>query len=88
MNEKELEKALKALANKRRLAILKLLKKSKSAHVTEIATVIKLSLKATSKHLTIMTAAGLVEGEQRGANVVYVLREDLSNVAKYILNIL
>ncbi|MEK7093489.1 MAG: metalloregulator ArsR/SmtB family transcription factor [Patescibacteria group bacterium] len=62
---KDLERILKALANKRRLAILKYLKGGR-ASVSDIAKTIKLSFKATSKHLTILTGAGVLEKEQEG----------------------
>ena len=42
---KELEKMLKALANRRRLAILKYLKENREAYVGNIADVIHLSLR-------------------------------------------
>jgi len=64
MSEKELEKVLKALANKRRLAILKFIKKSNRASVGEIAGAIKLSFKATSKHLLILSNVDILEKEQ------------------------
>ena len=51
---KEAEKILKALANARRLAIVKYLRKEKEATVGDIAEAIKLSFKATSKHLDLV----------------------------------
>ncbi len=62
---KELEKPLKALANRRRLAILKYLKQNREASVGEIAGTIKLSFRATSKHLGILAAADILDKEQR-----------------------
>ena len=47
MNDKELERILKALANGRRIAILKFIKKSGRASVGEIADAIKLSFKTS-----------------------------------------
>ena len=47
MKVEELEKQLKTLANRRRLAILKYLKSHREAAVSEIADAIHLSLKAT-----------------------------------------
>ncbi len=70
---KELEKQYKALANRRRLAILKYLKTRKSASVGEIAHYIKLSLKATSKHLAVLYAVDAVEKEQKGLSAIYSL---------------
>jgi len=73
MNEKELEKVLKALANKRRVAILKYLKRVGTASVGEIADTIKLSFKATSKHLVILSNTDIVEKEQISLTMIYFL---------------
>ena len=83
---KELERVLKALANKRRLAIVKYLKKEKEAKVGEIAGAIRLSFKATSKHLGILSAADVVEKEQRSLEMWYKLSLGRHHVAKYISN--
>ncbi len=61
---KKLERTLKALANKRRFAILRFLKKEKEATVGYIAGEMSLSFKATSKHIGILAAADIVEKEQ------------------------
>ena len=66
---KELERSLKALANKRRLAILKYLKQKKEAPVGEIAEAIKLSLRATSKHLGVLASVDIVEKDQRSLQI-------------------
>lgn len=70
-NIKNLERALKALANKRRLAILQYLKKEGEANVGDIASEIKLSFTATSKHLGVLSAADIVEKEQRSLEMWY-----------------
>jgi len=70
---KELERTLKALANKRRLEVLKFLKKNKEATVSEISEAIHLSFKATSKHLRVLSSVDLIEGEQRSLNIWYHL---------------
>jgi len=85
---KNLEKQLKALANRRRLAILKYLKKVRQAPVGEIAGEINLSVKATSKHLNILAAADILEREQRSLSVFYRLSQDPSLTAKQVINIL
>ena len=81
---KELERILKALANKRRLAIIKYLKQEKEATVGDIAEKIKLSFKATSKHLGILAVVDIVEKEQRSLQVWYRLSPQLHHVAKYV----
>jgi DNA-binding transcriptional ArsR family regulator len=68
---KNLERSLKALANRRRLAILRHLKKNKEASVAEIAGAIHISLKATSKHLGVLAGADIVEREQRSLFMFY-----------------
>lgn len=84
----KLEKILKALANRRRLAILKYLKKRKEASVGEIAGIIKLSLKATSKHLIVLSAADLVEREQRSLLMFYRLSAKQPPAARLIISLL
>jgi DNA-binding transcriptional ArsR family regulator len=88
MNDiKDLEKQLKAFANKRRLAILAYLKKIRFSHVGDIATEIKLSFKSTSRHLAILRAAGIVESEQRDLYVYYFLNKQSEPLANYIISI-
>jgi DNA-binding transcriptional ArsR family regulator len=82
---KELERILKSVANKRRLAILKFLKRVKEASVQDIADEIHLSLKSTSKHLGILIAADVLEKEQRRLYVFYRLATEPPTVVKNIL---
>jgi len=85
---KDLEKSLKSLANRRRLAILKYLKENREASVTEIAGAIKLSLKATSKHLRILATTDIVEREQRSLSMFYRLSPEQKPAVKYIISLL
>ena len=85
---KELERPLKALANRRRLAILKYLKREKEASVGDIAKAIRLSFKATSKHLGILAAADIVERDQRSLQMFYRLSGSLPAAARHILSLL
>lgn len=80
------ERILKALANRRRLAIVRYLKRKKHAVVGEIADEIKLSFKATSKHLGVLYAAEIVEREQQSLQMVYQLAHNLHLTAKHISN--
>lgn len=82
---KELEKQMKALANKRRLAILKYLKNTHEAAVGDIAGEIRLSFKATSKHLGVLYAAGIVEKDQRNVMMFYSLMRALHPATKHVL---
>ncbi|MDP3874901.1 MAG: metalloregulator ArsR/SmtB family transcription factor [bacterium] len=80
MKEKELEKMLKALANRRRLAIISLLRKRKEVNVGEIAETIHLSIKSTSRHLAILFGADILEREQRSSEVFYRLNNFIPDV--------
>ena len=73
MKEQELERVLKALANRRRLAILRCLKYKGRKSVGDIAQEIKLSFKATSKHLMILANVDILEKEQISLVVLYGL---------------
>ena len=88
MKEKGLERILKALANKRRMAIVHFLKKAKQSPVGDIASEIKLSFAATSRHLGILLAADIVEKEQRGLQMWYRLADDLSHPARVVTALL
>ena len=83
---RNLERTLKALANHRRLTIIKYLKKEGEATVGDIAANIKLSFKATSKHLGVLYASEIVEKEQRSLQMFYTLASNLHSIAKHISN--
>ena len=85
---KELEKQLKALANNRRLSILKFLKNHSKSPVGGVAKEIKLSFKATSKHLGILYSAGLVEKTQVSLSVLYSLVPILPKGIKNVIDVL
>jgi len=86
MNEKELEKMLKALANKRRLAILKVLGAGKEKMVGEISERIKLSFRSTSRHLSILYSAGILDRRQVALQVLYKISSDIPKIASNILS--
>ena len=85
---KETEKILKALANRRRLAIVKYLNKTKTASVGDISEEIKLSFKATSKHLGILHSADIVEREQIGLTMMYRLYNPAHIILKSVIPII
>ncbi len=66
-------RALRALANAKRLDLLFTLRRSGARTLTDLASSIRLSIKSTQKHLTLLLAAGLVESERRGRYVYYHL---------------
>ena len=88
MTEKELEKNLKALANKRRILIIKFIKKSGRASVGEVAEAIKLSFKATSKHLMILANADILEKEQVSLTMFYFISKTPNPLISKLLSIL
>lgn len=73
MGLKELEKYFKGLANRRRLEIILYLQKVRTTSVTDLAAHIHLSFKSTSRHLTVLRLAGIVERNQIGLIAVYSL---------------
>ena len=85
---KKLERILKALANRRRLAILKYLKENKEASVAEIAYEIDLSFKSTSKHLGVLSAIDIIGKNQRSLQMFYYLSENQDPAVKYIISLL
>lgn len=88
MSDKELEKIFKALANKRRITILKFIKKSGRVSVGEIADAIKLSFKATSKHLMILSNTDILEKEQISLMMFYFLPKDNNPVISKFLSLI
>lgn len=87
-NLRNLEKILKALANKRRLAILEHLKSNKEASVGDIARAINLSIKATSKHLNILLSLDILEKDQVSTQIFYRLSSDQKQITKYLLSLI
>ncbi|MDP3965402.1 MAG: ArsR family transcriptional regulator, partial [bacterium] len=73
---------------RRRLAILRFVKKSKEASVGDIADEIKLSLKSTSRHLSVLFSAGLLEREQRSLQVFYKLAPDIAEPVRRVVSTL
>ncbi|MFA4937503.1 MAG: metalloregulator ArsR/SmtB family transcription factor [Patescibacteria group bacterium] len=88
MTIKQLERVLKALANKRRLEILEYLKNINKASVGDIASKIKLSLKATSKHLSVLFSADIVEKEQVNVAVFYRHAKNQDPLTEKLINLL
>ncbi len=88
MNSKNLEKILKAVANKRRLAILDYLSKEKIVNVGGIAEHINLSFKSTSRHLAVFRATDIVDREQIGLENFYSISKDMPEVVKQIMHYL
>ncbi|MEK7614506.1 MAG: metalloregulator ArsR/SmtB family transcription factor [Patescibacteria group bacterium] len=88
MKDKELEKSLKALANRRRLSIIRFIKNKKEVSVGDISSEIKLSFKSTSRHLSVLFSAGILEREQRSLQVFYRLADDIIEPVRRIIAVL
>ena len=70
-NLKEMEKIIKALADKNRLRIIYLLNGKRDICVCEITDIIGLSQPTISSHLRLLENAGLVESDKDGLWVNY-----------------
>lgn len=87
MDNQNYEKVFKALGNSRRLDIIAYLLKHKEASVGDIANNIKLSFKATSKHLILLSTINILKKEQRNLLVFYYINSSVSKGIKSIINI-
>jgi DNA-binding transcriptional ArsR family regulator len=85
---KKVEQILKALANKRRLAILIFLALEREASVGEIADHLHISMKATSRHLAILAHADILDREHRSKEVYYALVVPTPATVKHVLSLL
>ncbi len=82
------ERTLKALANRRRLAVIRFLKGRKGEPVGAIAKEIKLSFRSTSKHLAILAAADILDKEQHGLAMFYFVNRAMPRIAKLVVEAL
>lgn len=73
MKDKEFEKIFKALGNRRRIAMVRFIKRVREANVGMLAREMNLSLPATSRHLSILEKACILEKTQRNREVFYHL---------------
>jgi ArsR family transcriptional regulator len=85
MKINQTEKILKALANRRRIKIVKYLAENKKACVTELAGHLGLSFKSTSKHIAVLKNADLIEAEQVSLNNYYQLVRPLHAFVRELL---
>ncbi len=86
MEINQTEKTLKALANRRRLKIIKYIFKNKKASVSELSEYLNLSLKSTSKHLLILKNVEILDSEQIRLTRFYALVYPLSPLVKEIVS--
>lgn len=88
MSPRELEKLLKAVGNRRRIAILQYLKKHHEASVGELANEIHLSFRSTSRHLTVLSSAGIIESDQRSTQIFYSIVSEQNLIVLKIISLL
>ncbi len=86
MEINQAEKIFKALANRRRLKIIKYLYNNKKASVTELAGHLNLSFKSTSKHLAVLKNADIVEAEQVSLAFFYSISQPPNPLVKQLLS--
>lgn len=86
--ENEVGRLLKALANRRRLQIIRYLARTKEATVADIAEHLKLSLKATSKHLQLLIQTDILDRRQQSLFVYYRLVKPSHSVVHEVLTLL
>lgn len=79
---KNIEKTIKALADKNRLRIIYLLNKKKDLCVCEITDIIGLSQPTISSHLRLLENAGLIESVKDGLWVNYNISSRLDPLSK------
>ena len=75
---RELIKVFKAVADKNRLRIFKMLQHKKMC-ACELSAALGITRPSVSRHLSLMKDAGLVEDERNGPWVDYMLCEEKSN---------
>ncbi len=83
---KDLERVIKALADKNRLRILKMLQ-CKPMCVCEIREVLGLAQPTVSKHLKILKEAGIIEDWQVGLWTNYQLKPQNTYAKKIVANL-
>ncbi len=88
MNTKQFERVFKALGNKRRLDIVLYLTEVKEATVGEIAGKIKLSFRATSKHLILLRNAGFLDRDQRSHEMYYRIDKTQPSTISRIISLM
>lgn len=76
----ELEKIFKALSDRNRIRILKMLQK-KSLCVCEIREILDLAVSTVSKHLSILREAGLISDWKEGKWINYKINPQPSQIA-------
>ncbi|MBX9765293.1 metalloregulator ArsR/SmtB family transcription factor, partial [Patescibacteria group bacterium] len=82
ITSKELERIFKALANKRRIEIIRFVRLKRESTVGDIAEETNLSFKGVSKHMRILYSVGILEREQNGSQALYKLPSNLTETVR------
>jgi len=85
---KELIQVLKAVADKNRIRIIKMIEKKKMC-VCELSAVLKITQPSVSRHLSILNNAGILKDERNGQWIDYSLDDErINQYAPVIKNII
>lgn len=76
MDDSRLEQAFKALANEKRIVILKLLLEEKEMFLQGISERLNIPLKTAARNLAVLKAAGFVLSTTKRAQVMYVINAE------------
>ncbi len=79
------EAVLKALANRRRLRMLLMLRHRQELHVSGLADESRLPLKTVSRNLRLLERAGMVLSEIRRGRVFYRLNPDAPSLGRVVI---
>ncbi len=82
------EAVLKALANRRRLRMVLMLRHRRELHVSGLADESRLPLKTVSRNLRLLERAGIVLSEVRHGRVFYTLNPDAPSLGTAVIGAL
>lgn len=85
---RETEAVLKALANRRRLAMLLVLRDRRELHVSALTDELRLPLKTVSRNLRLLDRAGMVLADLRNGRVFYRLNPDAPPLGRTVVGAL
>lgn len=86
MNATEASAVFRALGDPMRLEVLQLLGEADGASATALANRLPITRQGVTKHVTVLSNAGLVESESRGRAVIYRVRPNVAAEAAEWLN--
>ncbi|MCK4256949.1 winged helix-turn-helix transcriptional regulator [candidate division WOR-3 bacterium] len=84
----ELMRLFKAVANKRRLEILRLLSSKGEKNVSEVAECMDISIMSASRHLLQLERVGLLKNRQQSIWIYYSINDKPSPIAKNVLQLI